>query len=138
MGLPLGEVVDSNQTRFEDRLDLDPMRYYYSVVPLDADGVEMAPGPPLAVDVTRVITEELAVARGLVPSGTHLAEGDAVRLALHPFGTGLPRPRSAGAVDVRRARVAVHRHRRAVFLRADRHSLRQHRGLSSAGASTRC
>ena len=36
------------------------MRYYYSVVPLDANGVEMAPGPPLQVDVTRVITEELA------------------------------------------------------------------------------
>ncbi len=87
LGLPLGEIVDPKQTRFEDRLDLDPMRYYYSVVPLDADGVEMAPGPPLAVDVKRVITEELAIARGLVPSGTHLAEGDAVRLALHPFGT---------------------------------------------------
>ncbi len=87
LGLPLGEIVDPTQTRFEDRLDLDPMRYYYSVVPLDADGVEMAPGPPLAVDVTRVITEELAIARGLVPPATHLAEGDAVRLALHPFGT---------------------------------------------------
>ena len=32
LGLPLGEIVGSDQTRFEDRLDLDPMRYYYSVV----------------------------------------------------------------------------------------------------------
>ena len=87
LGLPLGEVVGSDQTRFEDRLDLDPMRYYYSVVPLDADGMELAPGPPLAVDVTRVITAELAVARGLVPQTRKLADGDAVRLALHPFGT---------------------------------------------------
>jgi oligopeptide transport system permease protein len=87
LGLPLGEVVGSDQTRFEDRLDLDPMRYYYTVVSVDANGAEMAPGPPLTVDVTRVITEELALARGLVPSGTHLEEGDEVRLALHPFGT---------------------------------------------------
>jgi len=87
LGLPLGEVVGSDQTRFEDRLDLDPMRYYYTVVSVDANGVEMSPGQPLTVDVTRVITEELAVARGLVPSGKHLEEGDVVRLALHPFGT---------------------------------------------------
>jgi oligopeptide transport system permease protein len=87
LGLPLGEVIGADQTRFEDRLDLDPMRYYYSVVPFDADGVEGPPGPPLVVDVTRVITAELAVARGLVPPGTKLADGEVVRLALHPFGT---------------------------------------------------
>ncbi len=87
LGLPLGEVIGADQTHFEDRLDLEPMRYYYSVAPFDADGVELAATPPLAVDVTRVITEELAVARGLVPAGTKLAEGDVVRLALHPFGT---------------------------------------------------
>lgn len=87
LGLPLGELIGSDQTRFEDRLDLEPMRYYYSVVPLDANGVEMAPGPPLQIDVTRVITEELALARGLVPEGTKLADGEVVRLALHPFGT---------------------------------------------------
>ena len=55
-----------------------------------------------------------------------------------PVRHRLPRPRSAGAVDVRRARVVVHRHRRAVLLRADRHSLRQHRGLSRRTPSTRC
>jgi oligopeptide transport system permease protein len=86
-GLPLGEVYGSDQTRFEDRLDLDPGRYYYTVVPFNADGNEQPAYEPLAVDVTRVITEDLAVARGLVSPGAKLAPGDVVRLALHPFGT---------------------------------------------------
>jgi oligopeptide transport system permease protein len=86
-GLPLGMVFGSDQTRFEDRLDLDPKRYYYTVVPFDADANERPAYPALAVDVTRVITEDLAASRGLVPPGTPLAPGDVVRLALHPFGT---------------------------------------------------
>jgi oligopeptide transport system permease protein len=86
-GLPLGVVYGSDQPRFEDRLDLDPKRYYYTVVPFDSDGNERPAYAPLAVDVTRVITEDLAVARDLVSPGAKPVPGDVVRLALHPFGT---------------------------------------------------
>ena len=87
LGLPLGELYGSDNVSFEDRLDLDPMRYYYTLAPFGADGVERTDAAPLLVDVTRVITEDLAVARGLVPPGAKLQPGEVVHLALHPFGT---------------------------------------------------
>ena len=87
LGLPLGEVYGADQVYFEDRLNLVPVRYYYSVVPFDAEGVEMPGGARLKVDVTRVITADVAIERGLADPTATLHPGDAVRLALHPFGT---------------------------------------------------
>ncbi len=87
LGLPLGQQYGAAQVSFEDRLNLVPGRYYYSVVALDADGNELPDVAQLAVDVERVITKELAVERGLVAPDAKLQPGDEVRLALHPFGT---------------------------------------------------
>ncbi len=87
LGLPLGEQYGADQVSFEDRLNLVPVRYYYSVVAFDADGNELPEAARLPVDVTRVITAELAVERGLVDRDANLKAGDTVRLALHPFGT---------------------------------------------------
>ncbi len=115
---------------FEDRLNLEPLRYYYTVVAARRRRRRNRRlRPPLAVDVTRVITAELAVARGLVRAGAQLEAGRRGAARTAPVRHRLSRPRPARAADVRRARVAVHRHRRAVLLRADRHSLRQHRRL---------
>jgi oligopeptide transport system permease protein len=72
---------------FEDRLNLEPKPYYYAVVPFDADDADQPNDARLVVDVKRVITPDLALARGLVAPGTKLKAGDAVRLAVHPFGT---------------------------------------------------
>ena len=87
LGLPLGEQYGADQVSFEDRLNLVPMRYYYSVVAFDADGNELPDIARLPVDVTRVITADTAIERGLVDRGAQLNPGDAVRLALHPLGT---------------------------------------------------
>jgi oligopeptide transport system permease protein len=87
LGVPLGEVYGADHVSFEDRLNLEPKRYYYAVVPLDAADVDQPDDARLVVDVKRVITANLAKERGLVPPGTALKPGDSVRLAVHPFGT---------------------------------------------------
>jgi len=87
LGLPLAEVLAGEATAFEDRMDLRPRRYYYTVVALDAVGEETRTMETLEVQVRRVITLEDAVERGLVTPEAALVPGDAVKLALHPLGT---------------------------------------------------
>ena len=86
-GLPLFDIVDANDTAFEDRLDLKPRNYFYSVVELDANGQPTGTHQTIEVDVKRVITLEEATAGGLIPEGAELREGDSVKLAFHPLGT---------------------------------------------------
>ncbi|MBD3646904.1 MAG: hypothetical protein HUJ31_05500, partial [Pseudomonadales bacterium] len=38
LGLPLGSTLGGNEVSYEDRLDLNPTTYYYSIVP--TDGIE--------------------------------------------------------------------------------------------------
>jgi oligopeptide transport system permease protein len=87
LGLPLGEVYGADHVSFEDRLNLEPKRYYYAVVPFDAADIDQPHDARLVVDVKRVITADMAMARRLAAPGTNLKTGDAVRLMVHPFGT---------------------------------------------------
>ena len=87
LGLPVGDILNPVETGFEDRLDLEPRRYFYSVLPLDAWGAESSDYITVAVDVKRVITAEEAVAKGLAEDALELAPGDSVKLAFHPLGT---------------------------------------------------
>ncbi len=87
LGLPLAETFTADQTRFEDRLDLQPRTYYYTVVALDDHGHQLPARDTLEVDVERVVTVREAVSRGLVKAGDNPQPGDAVQLALHPLGT---------------------------------------------------
>ncbi len=87
LGLPLAETLTGTDTAFEDRMDLRPRRYYYTVVGLDGLSEEIAVRETLPVEVTRVITLEEARERGLVGPDAELVPGDAVQLALHPLGT---------------------------------------------------
>jgi oligopeptide transport system permease protein len=87
LGLPLGDVLKPEEVSFEDRLDLEPMTYYYAVLSLDRFGEEISEPATLEVDVVRVITPAQAVERGLVPSQTDAAIGTELHLALHPLGT---------------------------------------------------
>ena len=87
LGLPVGDILNPADTGFEDRLDLEPRRYFYSVLPLDAWGEESSDYITFAVDVERVITAEEAVAKGLAEDVLDLAPGDSVELAFHPLGT---------------------------------------------------
>jgi oligopeptide transport system permease protein len=85
-GLPLIELFGEQSTYFEDRLDLSPRTYYYTMVALDTDG-ETLHRESLAVEVKRVVTIDEALSRGLIDSAEDAAVGDTLHLALHPLGT---------------------------------------------------
>ena len=87
LGLPLAETFAPEAVSFEDRLDLDGLRYYYSIVALDANGDEYDEHATTAVDVTRVVTAAQAVERGLADSESVLEPGAPVMLPFHPLGT---------------------------------------------------
>jgi oligopeptide transport system permease protein len=87
LGLPLGDVLKAEDVSFEDRLDLEPMTYYYSVLSLDRFSAEISQPASIAVDVVRVITPAQAVERGLVPTEKDARIGAELHLALHPLGT---------------------------------------------------
>ncbi len=87
LGLPVAEILDPAQVSFEDRLDLEPVRYWYSVVPLDATGAEAGEYATLAVDTTRVISAAEAETLGWIEDAGTVAVGDEIVLPYHPFGT---------------------------------------------------
>ncbi|MCB1670509.1 MAG: ABC transporter permease [Gammaproteobacteria bacterium] len=86
-GVPLAEIYDNDTLYFEDRLDLRPGIYYYSVVALDPDGQIIDSFETIEVQVQRVTTREEAVQRGLIASDSELGIGDRILLDLHPLGT---------------------------------------------------
>jgi oligopeptide transport system permease protein len=83
-GLPLEETF---ATYFEDRLDLRPMRYFYTVVALDETGENTDQFHTISGRVSRVITLEEAQARGLVAASAAPQPGTQYELAWHPLGT---------------------------------------------------
>lgn len=86
-GMPLAEFFDNTILYHEDRLDLRPGRYFYSVVALGEDGAVTGNYESLTVDVQRVTTLAEAVDRGLIENEDQLAVGDSIELQLHPLGT---------------------------------------------------
>ena len=87
LGLPIGDVLDPRRVSFEDRLDLKPVEYHYSVVALNTLGEESPNYRSVAAEVTRVIAAEEAVGKGLVASVADVQPGDVLQLKLHPLGT---------------------------------------------------
>ena len=87
LGLPIGDVLDPRRVSFEDRLDLKPVEYHYSVVALNALGGESPNYRSVAAQVTRVIAAEEAVAKGLAANVADVRPGDVLQLKLHPLGT---------------------------------------------------
>ena len=86
-GIPRAEFFDNSTLTFEDRLDVKPGRYYYTIVALNAGGSLSRETSSRTVDVQRVTTVSEARERELVASEVALAPGDRVELALHPLGT---------------------------------------------------
>ena len=86
-GVPLADYYDNQTLYFEDRLDLRPERYYYTIVALDSRGQVSDTFETLEVQLQRVTTLDEAVARGLIEEGDALQVGDQVYLNLHPLGT---------------------------------------------------
>jgi len=87
LGLPLGEVFPGQETFFEDRLDLQAIHYYYTVVALNDNGRETSEFQHTETDVTRVITADEAVEKGLVKTANAISIGDVTQLTWHPLGT---------------------------------------------------
>ena len=86
-GIPLAEFFDNDTLFFEDRLDLRPGRYYYSVVPLGVRGELLQGYQMIEVEVLRVTTLREASERGLVEESADVKVGDQINLAWHPLGT---------------------------------------------------
>ena len=87
LGLPLGDVLDPATVSFEDRLDLQPVTYHYSVVTLDERGRESSGYTSVQVRMTRVITAAEAHAKGLIENAEAVRPGDVLKLQAHPLGT---------------------------------------------------
>jgi oligopeptide transport system permease protein len=87
LGLPIGEVLGADRVSFEDRLDLEPARYWYSVVVMDDTRAEREAYAVLAVEAIRAVSAEEAEARGWVTDAGALEIGDEIALPYHPFGT---------------------------------------------------
>lgn len=86
LGLPLGETRAGSRVGFEDRLDLEPRTYWYSVV--SGDGlIEGDRFATIAVTPELAITPVSAVIQGLVEDPEALAPGQTLRLGAHPLGT---------------------------------------------------
>lgn len=86
-GIPLAEFLTNNVLAFEDRLDLKPGHYYYSLVALGPGGEILDRYQMIEVDVRRVTTIAEAVERGLGDATRELKIGDQVDLSWHPLGT---------------------------------------------------
>ena len=82
-----GPAPRKNQRHFEDRLDLKPRTYHYSVAALDAQGRMTGAVHRLELAVARVVTAQEAEAMGLVENAGQLKPGDRIKLRAHPLGT---------------------------------------------------
>ncbi len=87
LGLPLAEIVDPHRVSFEDRFDLEAVKYGYSIVALDAAGAEAREYAVLEVEPALVVTAGEAAERGWTAAGEAMRVGDTVTLPYHPLGT---------------------------------------------------
>ncbi len=84
-GLPL--VMSIRETWFEDRLDLKPRTYFYTVISLNELSEQVGTAQTIEVELKRVITVEDAQKRELINTEVTPTIGTSVELKLHPLGT---------------------------------------------------
>jgi len=87
LGLPLLQINNTRQMFYEDRLDLRPQTYYYSIAALNESGQLTGEYESVEAGVVRVITVNEVRARNLSDNPDALQQGDQVRLSFHPLGT---------------------------------------------------
>ena len=86
-GVPIGEYLDNSVNFHEDRMDLRPGTYFYSVVALSENGGITENFTTIEANVFRVTTILEAQQNGLVSARPGVQIGDSVELTLHPLGT---------------------------------------------------
>ncbi len=87
LGLPLTEIISPAEISFEDRLDLQSRRYWYTVVSLDGNLDATPARATITVTPARVVTAQAALDKGLIANVNDVRPGDQVRFASHPLGT---------------------------------------------------
>jgi oligopeptide transport system permease protein len=87
LGLPLAEIYTPSQVSLEDRFDLDPVRYWYTVVAVDRNGIESAEYAELVVEPALAVSAVEAVDRGWLADAVEVRVGDEIVVPYHPLGT---------------------------------------------------
>lgn len=87
LGLPLGSTDGGNEISYEDRLNLESIVYFYSVVP--TDGIdEYEQFAVISLQPVDAITLQQALQRELISAqDVDSALGREISLEFHPFGT---------------------------------------------------
>ena len=85
LGLPLGNVIGESENAYEDRIDLEQRRYWYSVEATFADGSTTS--TTQSVDVAAAATLDGAIESGWIEADSDLQPGDTLRTPWHPLGT---------------------------------------------------
>ena len=87
LGLPLGSTFGGNEVSYEDRLNLESITYFYSIVA--TDGIdESEQYSVIVLHPVDALTRQQALQRGLISEqDANSAIGSEVRLEFHPFGT---------------------------------------------------
>ncbi|MFT4860917.1 MAG: oligopeptide transport system permease protein [Pseudohongiellaceae bacterium] len=86
-GIPIAEYFDNSIRYFEDRFDLSPRNYYYSIVPRGEQGQLLENYESIEVDVELVITPLEALEKGLIAEASAATLDDTITLDWHPLGT---------------------------------------------------
>ncbi len=86
-GIPIAEYFDNSIRYFEDRFDLAPRNYYYSIVPRGEQGQLLENYESIEVEVELVITPLEALEKGLIADVSKVALDDSITLDWHPLGT---------------------------------------------------
>ena len=85
LGLPLGTVIGEAENTYEDRIDLSPRQYWYSVRATLADGTQGS--TTQAVEVTAATTLAGAIEADWIDADSALQPGDTLKTPWHPLGT---------------------------------------------------
>ena len=87
LGLPMADILTAEEISFEDRLNLEPGEYWYSIAALDSLGRESNQYKKIAVRVSRAISIPEAIEKGIITQTSQVAIGDTIYLKFHPLGT---------------------------------------------------
>ena len=87
LGLPLAEILDPRRVSFEDRFDLHPERYWYSVVAVSSMAEESRAYAGLVVQPELAASAADAASFGWIADADAARPGDLVALPYHPLGT---------------------------------------------------
>lgn len=85
LGLPIGQTYNASQHYFQDRLNLRPQQYVYTVVAVTDSGEQLYPA--VTVTLSQAMTVFDAQLQGLLPEQLSEPLPTYIQLMAHPLGT---------------------------------------------------